>query len=140
LFRRRACSTLPSVIFISCGQFTENEKKLGRTVCDLINELTPYVPYFAENQSSLSGLNQNIFNKLGESAGFIAIMHPRGTVTFPDGRQQTRGSVWIEQEIALAAFLAHFTGRDIKVAAYIHENVGREGLRDLLQLNPQVRH
>jgi hypothetical protein len=138
LFRRKAGTTLPSVIFISCGQFTENEKKLGRAVCDLINELTSDTPYFAENQSSLSGLNQNIFNKLGECAGFIAIMHPRGTFTLPDGRQQTRGSVWIEQEIAIAAFLAHSTGRDIKVVAYIHESVNREGLRDLLQLNPQV--
>jgi hypothetical protein len=58
-------------------------------------------------------------------------------VTFPDARQQTRGSVWIEQEIAIAAFLAQSTNRDIKVAAYIHESVSREGIRDLLHLNPQ---
>jgi hypothetical protein len=38
-------------------------------------------------------------------------MHRRGNLTTPDGRTVTRGSVWIEQEIAIAAFMHHVLGR-----------------------------
>jgi hypothetical protein len=44
------------LIFVSCGQVTEEEKKLGAEVCKLIEELTPYEPYFAENQATLQGV------------------------------------------------------------------------------------
>ncbi len=124
------------MIFISCGQVTEDEKKLGAQVCKLVEELTPCKGYFAENQSSLEGLTKNILEALNQCAGLIVIMHPRGTVTFPTGHQQVRGSVWIEQEIAIAAFLTQVLGRNLRVAAYIHRDIAREGMRDKLQLNP----
>src|SRR6267143_2201178 len=95
-----------------------------------------YEPYFAENQSSLKGLHENILSKLNECSGFIAVMHPRGMVSFPGGAKHTRGSVWIEQEVAIAAFMTQYSGRNIEVAAFIHEDIKREGIRDLLHLNP----
>lgn len=55
---------------------------------ELVRELTPYEPYFAENQSSLQGLTQNVLGALSRSVGLIAIMHPRGTVTFGGGRSR----------------------------------------------------
>lgn len=73
-------------------------------------------------------------------AGFIAVIHPRGVVSFPGGTQHTRGSVRIEQEIAIAAFISQFSGRSIEVAAFIHEDIKREGIRDLLHLNPILFH
>ena len=87
-------------------------------------------------QSSLRGLNENILAKLGECVGFVTVMHPRGMVSFSDGKQITRGSVWIEQEIAIAAHIQRTRKPDLRVAAYSHESVEREGLRELLQLNP----
>jgi hypothetical protein len=63
-------------------------------------------------------------------------MHPRGAVTFPNGEQRTRGSVWIEQEIAIAAFLTQILERNLGVLAYVHEDVSLEGMRDKLQSNP----
>ena len=123
------------MIFISCGQFTPEEKALGRNICTIVRDLG-YEPYFAENQSSVKGLYENILSKLNECSGLIAVMHPRGAVSFPGGAKHTRGSVWIEQEIAIAAFLAQFSGRSIEVAAFIHGDIKREGIRDLLHLNP----
>ncbi|HJY86998.1 MAG TPA: hypothetical protein VKE24_09195 [Candidatus Acidoferrales bacterium] len=130
-----------NLVFISCGQVTERERRLGIAVAELIRRLTPYEPYFAENQSSLEGLTKNLLAALNRSMGLIAIMHPRGTVTFASGQQQTRASVWIEQEIAIAAFIAQVLGRQLRVAAYIHKDIAREGMREELQLNPVMfRH
>ncbi|HET9131281.1 MAG TPA: hypothetical protein VFO86_10055, partial [Terriglobia bacterium] len=122
------------MVFISCGQFTKNEKGLGREVSKLVDDLTPYDSYFADTQSSLAGLTENILSRLNQCAGFIAIMHPRGEVVFPDGSTHTRGSVWIEQEIGIAAFITQVLKRPVNVAAFIHESIKREGMRDQLHL------
>ena len=124
-----------ATVFISCGQYTADEKALGKQVCELVRGLN-HEPYFAENQNSLKGLHENILAKLHECTGFITIMHPRGEVQSSAKAKHIRGSVWIEQEIAIAAFITHCMGRTIEVAAFIHEDIKREGIRDLLQLNP----
>jgi hypothetical protein len=123
------------LIFVSCGQVTPEERKLGGDISDLIRELTPYRPYFAENQTTLEGFTHNILDNLNKAVGFIAIMHPRGIVKLHDGKEETRGSVWIEQEIAIAAFMAQILRHEIRIAAYIHTEIRREGMRDQLLLN-----
>lgn len=119
-------------IFISCGQRTEVEKALGIKIVELIEELTPFEPYFAEGQTTLEGLTKNIFGALNHAAGFIAVLHHRGVVS-PGG---IRASVWIEQEIAIAAFLQQILGRDLNVAAYLQPGIIVEGVRAQLLLNP----
>jgi hypothetical protein len=47
-----------------------------------------------------------------------------------------RASVWIEQEIAIATYIQRVEKRPLPIIAFKHVTVGREGLRDLLQLNP----
>lgn len=124
-----------ATIFVSCGQFTEDEKNLGKRICEIVR-LSRHEPYFAETQSNLRGLHENILTKLFECSGLITVMHPRGEVHVSPTAHHVRGSVWIEQEIAIAAFLTHCLKRNIQVAAFIHESVRREGIRDLLHLNP----
>lgn len=131
-----AANLRSGLIFVSCGQVTAQEKRLGDDVCALVRELTPHRPYFAENQNSLDGLTKNILGALDDAVALIAIMHPRGTVRFPDKSEHVRASVWIEQEIAIAAFIAQILGRPLRVACYIHADVRREGMREQLQLNP----
>lgn len=46
-----------------------------------------------------------------------------------------RGSVWVEQEIAIASFLAHVQNRDLAVLVYIQKGIEREGVRQQLRLN-----
>src|SRR4029077_17184278 len=123
------------LIFISCGQFTTEEKTLGKNIYKMVESLDMQ-PFFAEEVQDLKGLNENILDNLRDCAGFITVLHPRGTLKRPDGSLHTRASVWIEQEIAIATYIKHVEKRDIPVIAFIHQSVGREGIRDLLHLNP----
>jgi hypothetical protein len=52
------------LVFISCGQYHPEEKKLGQDLAAAVSELTPFEGYFAENQNSLEGLSRNIFGAL----------------------------------------------------------------------------
>jgi hypothetical protein len=124
-----------SLVFVSCGQLTAQEKALGQAIADAINEIDGLDAYFADTQTSLEGLTENIFAKLNECVAFVAIMQERGTVTYSGRDEFKRGSLWIEQEIAIASFIQHTLKREIRAFAYIQEDVKREGLRDELMLN-----
>jgi hypothetical protein len=62
-------------------------------------------------------------------------MHPRGEIRRPNG-SVVRASVWIEQEIAIATYIQRVEKRTLPIIAFKHKSVGREGLRDLIHLNP----
>jgi hypothetical protein len=131
------------LIFVSCGQSTPSERELGKAVAKLVEEKTTCIAYFAENQTTLEGVTENILKRLNDAIAFIAIMHPRGDVTNPkerDGPARVRGSVWVEQEIAIAAFISQALGRPMRVRCYVHQNIGLEGLRDKVHLNPVRFH
>jgi hypothetical protein len=123
------------LVFVSCGQVTDAEKALGQNVSSLVREITPHEPYFAENQNSLEAFTRNILGSLDDAIGLIAVMHPRGVVAFPDKHQEIRASVWIEQEIAVAAYITQILKRPLRIAPYIHRSIRREGMRDQLLLN-----
>jgi hypothetical protein len=55
------------LIFVSCGQVTPHEKRLGEHVCALVRELTPHRPHFAKNQNCLDGIIKNILDSLDEA-------------------------------------------------------------------------
>ena len=123
------------IVFISCGQQTGEEKQLGEAIQRLVRELTPFEPYYAEYQTTLEGLTKNIFGALNRCVGLIAVMHHRGRVDPPCNL--IRASVWVEQEIAIAAFLRGALGRSIEVAAFTQKGIGLEGVRKQLLLNPK---
>jgi len=125
-------------IFVSCGQRTEEEKRLGEAICKTIHDHGVFDCFFAEAQHNLNGLHENILDALAKSDGFITVMHRRGNVCYgPDKSEPLdRASVWIEQEIAIAAYIQRTAKNDLLTAAYIEKGVGREGLRELLHLNP----
>jgi hypothetical protein len=126
----------PDVLFISCGQQTGDEKNLGAAIIELVTELTSFRPYFAEEVSSLDGLTNSILSALESASAFVTVMHPRGRVTSPSGHSHIRGSVWIEQEIAIAAHLVHVHKKKLRVQAYVHHDIFLEGIRQQLHLNP----
>jgi len=125
-------------IFVSCGQRTEEEKRLSEAICQTIQDHGVFDCFFAESQHNLNGLHENIFDALAKSDGFITVIHRRGNVSYgPDKCEPLdRASVWIEQEIAIAAYIQRTAKNDLLTAAYIEKGVGREGLRELLHLNP----
>ena len=121
-------------VFISCGQNAESEKNLGKKIAALVNEKTGLEGYFAENQQSLDGVTRNIFYEIFTASGFIAIMHKRDQIK--QDPLEFRGSVWVEQEIAIAAFLVQTLGKKLPNKVYIEKGIIREGVRGYILLNP----
>jgi len=125
-------------IFVSCGQYTDAERSLGKAVVKMVKRITGKDAFFAEEVQDLNGLDSNILAALRDADGFITILHPRGTITRPNGSTIVRASVWIEQEIGIATYIQRIEKRSLPVIAFIHKSVGREGIRDLLHLNPII--
>jgi DNA-binding transcriptional ArsR family regulator len=125
-----------TMIFVSCGQTTDEERDLGATIADIINQQTPARAYYAENQATFEGVSSHILDSLSRCVGFVGIMHYRGLVTEPNQTSYERASVWIEQEIAIAAYRIHTLKETIPVQLYIQRDIKREGLRDKVMLNP----
>jgi hypothetical protein len=123
-------------VFISCGQFTSTERQLGKQIAAMVKDLTGLDTFFAEEVQNLTGLDQNILNALHECAGFVTVMHPRGKILRPGASELIRASVWIEQEIAVATYIQRIEKRQLPIIAFKHVSVGREGIRDVLHLNP----
>lgn len=126
------------IVFVSCGQTSDEEIELGAAIVKIINDETPAKAYFADNQSTFEGVSTHILGRLSRCVGFVGIMHYRGEVHAPDGTTYQRASVWIEQEIAIASYRIHTLNEDIPVQLYIQKGIKREGLRDKVLLNPKV--
>jgi hypothetical protein len=116
------------LVFISCGQYHPEEIQLGLDLAAAVNEMTPFEGYFAQSRTSLEGLSHNIFGALNRCCGFVGMMHYTGEAATPNGKH-VRGSVWIEQEIGIAAFLKQAQGRDIQVVVYIQRASIGKGTR-----------
>jgi len=123
------------IVFISCGQHTEGEINLGTQIEALVRDLTPFDPYFAEMQTTVEGLTTHILGALNRCDGLIVVLHARGVVSPPGNL--IRASVWVEQEVAIAAFLRQVLGRKIHVVAFAEKGIALEGMRAQLQLNPK---
>ena len=120
-------------VFISCGQRSQDEVSLGQVIAQLIDENAGLEGYFAKDQQSLDGVTRNIFQSIYNSAAFIAVMHRRDRL--PTGEEVYRGSVWVEQEIAIAAFLVQVLGVQMPNRVFIQSGVQREGIRGFIMLN-----
>jgi hypothetical protein len=123
-------------VFVSCGQYTEAEKSLGKSISKMVKAVTGFDAFFAEEVQDLNGLDSNILGALRDASAIITVLHPRGEIVRPDGTTHIRASVWIEQEIAIATYIQRIDNRPLPVIAFVHKSVGREGLRDLVHLNP----
>lgn len=121
-------------VFISCGQQSEEEISLGKAISKAVKDRTGIDGYFAEYQHSLDGLTRNIFNAMHSASAFIAVMHRRDKMHIDS--LQFRGSVWVEQEIAIAAFLVQSLGLRLPARVYVQKGIVREGVRGYIHLNP----
>lgn len=120
-------------VFISCGQQTNDEIALGKQIVELINSETNFEGYFAQDQQSLDGVTRNIFQAIYNSASFISVMHRRNQIE--NDPACYRGSVWVEQEIAIAAFIVQVLGIDLPNRIFIQSGIKREGVRGYILLN-----
>jgi hypothetical protein len=124
------------LIFVCHGQL-DHEKEHGLALSKLINEEPGFRAFFAENVHDTDGLSQHIFANLERCDGFLAVMHRRGEVKFLD-QSFIRASVWVQQELAIISFLnfQRPLERRTKVRLFMQQGIKREGLSDVLILNP----
>ena len=124
------------IVFISCSQAPE-DVELGKAIAQLVTDETAAVGYFAQNETTFEAVTTRILGAIGRCRGFVGIMHHRGDVTPPQGPAFQRASVWVEQEIAIAAFREQVLREPIPVQLYIQNGIRLEGLRDKILLNAE---
>ena len=124
------------IIFISCSQAPQ-DAELGKAIAQIVTDETPAVGYFAQNETTFEAVTTRILNVLGRCQGFVGVMHYRGEVTPLEGPAFQRASVWVEQEIAIAAYREQILKEPIPVQLYIQNGIRLEGLRDKILLNAE---
>jgi len=125
------------LIFISCGQQTTDEKKLGTSVQNLIDSFQGYKSYYAEYVQNLDALAHNVFDGLRKCSGLISFLHERGRVVHDSEEWGYRSSVWVNQEIAILAYRKQFEGIDIPILVFKDKKIRLlEGAMTSLIVNP----
>lgn len=105
-------------VFISCGQATDREKKIGLAVEAYFKDERKFETYFAERVHLSDALTENIFSCLAQSEYFIFIDFKRDKIEGND----YRGSLFVNQEIAIATFLK------LQGLGFYEKGVKREGI------------
>jgi hypothetical protein len=125
------------LIFISCGQSSDQEKALGGRIREIVNSRDGFEAYFAEFVQSAQALAANVLDGLRQCSGAIVVLQMRGTVLKEDGSEWgIRSSVWVNQEVALLAYRNHFEARDIPILAFKDPAIKLEGAMTSLIVNP----
>jgi hypothetical protein len=126
------------LIFVSCGQQTDEEKDLGNAVKELIDNTPGFQAYFSESVQNLDALATNIFDGIKKCSGLIAFLHTRGKVmTSDDQCWGIRSSVWVNQEIALLAYRQYLEEFNIPILVFKDRDVKLEGAMTSLIVNPK---
>ena len=76
LCRRQGDDMSKRLIFVSCGQLTEDERGLGRRIRTEIDATEGFEAYFADNVQSLAALGDHILDALRHCSGAVVILHP----------------------------------------------------------------
>ena len=122
-------------IFISCGQRILAEKIIGQEIKEIIAK-NDMEGFFAEEAHDASDLNLGLFRELQSCDGMVAVMHNRGEVKVPGVDLISRGSVWIQQEIAILFYRSFLIQQIIPMRIYIENGVSHEGLTLYSLINP----
>lgn len=122
-------SPTKELVFIACGQSTAEEKALGIKVEEFLKKQKINC-FLAEKVNDLESLNSHIFRNLTECTGFIGILHKR-----EESKYDT--SVWINQEVAIAAYLRSI-GRAMPSLVLYEEGTAIEGLIKYTIANPST--
>src|SRR5437773_12304267 len=89
-----------TLIFVSCPQANEEERKLASNVRKLL-ESRGYETYIAVESQSLRGIVEGIYPQIEKAEYFLSIDLARDKLEKGD----CRGSCFVNQEIAIASFL-----------------------------------
>ncbi len=122
-------------IFISCGQETREERKLGRDIKALV-EKHHMDGFLAQMVHSSDELNKSIFEAIQFCGGFCAVMHQRGEIKYSTYPPIHRSSVWIQQEIGLLMYRRYSQGQPIPMRVFSQKGILLEGIMKYSIANP----
>lgn len=124
------------IIFIACGQRDSREKELGEKIASLTKSYDNLVPFLAEDTHSFDALTSEIFENLNRCVGFVAVLHAREKI---DKNNMFRSSLWINQEIGIAAYLNLRDKTNIPVRVFVESKqnveVEIEGVLKYIMVN-----
>ena len=123
------------MVFVSCGQRTSEEVKLGRDVAEVIQK-HGMEAFFAQDVHSAGDLNSEIFRALQTCDAFLGILQKRGTVNYEGFPPSERSSVWIQQEISIFAYRMFLEQRSLPIRVYSERGIRREGVMEIAIVNP----
>lgn len=127
-----------TLIFVSCGQLTDAEKALGKSIKAAIDGTPGFEAYFAETVQDLESLGHHVMNGIERCAGAVVVLQDRGIVIQSDGAKWgCRSSVWVNQEVAIMAYRQFRDGQRIPILAFRDPNVKLEGAMTSLIVNPR---
>ncbi len=125
------------LIFVSCGQVTDEEKQLGSAVKGLIESTEGFQAYFAEKVHDLTALGHHIFDALHHCSGAVSFLQNRGSVRGALGADWgIRSSVWVNQEIAILAFRNFLEFANLPILVFKDTDVRIEGAMTSFIVNP----
>jgi hypothetical protein len=125
------------LIFVSCGQLTDEERRLGQKLRTEIDGTEGYSAYFADAVQSLRGLGEHILDAIRRCTAAVVVMHPRGHIRTDENVDLgVRSSVWINQEVAILAYRRYFEDTEIPILAFKHSSIKLEGAMSAFILNP----
>lgn len=126
-----------NLIFISCGQLSEQEKTLGILLKTVIDGTPGFEAYFAETVQDLEALGRHVLDAIRGCVGAVVVLHDRGMVIGLDGQEWGyRSSVWIHQELAILAYRQFFEAKKLPILAFADPKVKLEGAMTALIVNP----
>jgi hypothetical protein len=86
------------LIFVSCGQLTEDERSLGTLIKAIIDATAGFEAYFAQTVQDFETLGWHVLDAVRRCAGAVLVLHDRGVVIAADGKE------WGHREVAQATF------------------------------------
>ena len=122
-------------VFVSCGQLTEAERELGRTLARII-EGRGMRAFFAQDVHSAGDLNSEVFRAIQACDAFLAILQRRGEVRYASFPPIQRSSVWIQQEVAIFCYRMFLEQRSLPIRVYSERGILREGVMNIAVVNP----
>jgi hypothetical protein len=71
---------MEKLIFVSCGQITDEERILGIRIKTIIDATAGFEAYFAQAVQDFETLGRHVLNAIRRCAGAVVILHDRGVV------------------------------------------------------------
>ncbi|MFA6129848.1 MAG: hypothetical protein WC731_02565 [Candidatus Omnitrophota bacterium] len=128
-----------TLIFVSCGQNTPDEIRIGQAIKNTIDNTAGFEGFFAEGEQNLTPANTHIFEALRCCSGAVLLFHDRGEIIDSSGKSRRHySSLWVNQEFAILAYRKHFEGVDIPIITFADKSVNKmEGVAKGAIVNPQ---